>query len=80
MRRLVNQRGRRTDLISRLAKPLGPIENFHGTVRMLDADCQETTGKTLTFFKASDRVLVDGNEEIRTQTKGGGKCPQPPSN
>ena len=49
-------------------------------VRMLDADCQETTGKTLTFFKASDRVLVDGNEEIRTQTKGGGKCPQPPSN
>lgn len=48
-------------------------------VRMVDADCQETTGKTLTFFKSSDRVLVDGNEEIRTQTKGGGKCtPTPP--
>ncbi len=28
----------------------------------------------MTFFKASDRVLVDGNEEVRTQTKGGGKC------
>ena len=29
----------------------------------------------MTFFKASDRVIVDGNEEVRTQTKGGGKCP-----
>ncbi len=47
-------------------------------VRMIDTDCQETTGKTLTFFKSSDRVIVDGNEEIRTQTKGGGKCPQAP--
>lgn len=47
-------------------------------VRMIDADCQETTGKTLTFFKSSDRVIVDGNEEIRTQTRGGGKCPQTP--
>jgi lipopolysaccharide export system protein LptA len=47
-------------------------------VRMVDAECQETTGKTLTFFKGSDRVLVDGNQEIRTQTKGGGKCTPPP--
>ena len=44
-------------------------------VKMIDADCQETSGKTLTFWKASDRVLVDGNNEVRTQTKGGGKCP-----
>ena len=43
-------------------------------VKMLDADCQETSGKRLTFWKASDRVLVDGNNEVRTQTKGGGKC------
>ncbi len=47
-------------------------------VRMLDADCQETLGKTLTFWKASDRVTVDGNNEVRTQTKGGGKCPAAP--
>ena len=33
--------------------------------------CKETTGKTLTFFKSADRVIVDGNEEIRTQTKNG---------
>ena len=43
---------------------------------MIDAECQETSGKTLTFWKASDRVLVDGNNEVRTQTKGGGKCPR----
>jgi lipopolysaccharide export system protein LptA len=47
-------------------------------VRMVDAECQETTGKTLTFFKGSDRALIDGNQEIRTQTKGGGKCTPPP--
>ncbi len=26
-------------------------------VKMIDAECQETSGKTLTFWKASDRVL-----------------------
>ena len=51
----------------------------HGApVKMIDADCQETSGKTLTFWKASDRVLVDGNNEVRTQTKGGGKCQAAP--
>jgi lipopolysaccharide transport protein LptA len=43
-------------------------------VKMVDAECQELSGRTLTFWKASDRVLVDGNDEVRTQTKGGGKC------
>ncbi len=43
-------------------------------VTMVDAECQELSGKTLTFFKASDRVQIDGNDEVRTQTKGGGKC------
>ena len=33
--------------------------------------CRETTGKTVTFFKGSDRVIVDGNEERRTQTRNG---------
>lgn len=48
-------------------------------VKMIDAECQETIGKTLTFWKASDKVQVDGNNIIRTQTKGGGKCvAQPP--
>lgn len=48
-----------------------------GTPVTLVADCKESTGKTLTFFKSSDRVIVDGNEENRTQTKGG-KCPGSP--
>jgi lipopolysaccharide export system protein LptA len=47
-------------------------------VKMVDAECQETTGKKLTFWKASDRVQVDGNNEVRTQTKGGGKCQATP--
>ncbi len=47
-------------------------------VKMIDAECQESSGKTLTFWKASDRVLIDGNDEVRTQSKGGGKCPTAP--
>jgi LPS export ABC transporter protein LptC len=39
-------------------------------VKVVEA-CKETTGKTLTFFKSTDRIIVDGNEEIRTQTKNG---------
>lgn len=49
-------------------------------VKMVDANCEETSGKTLTFWKASERVLVDGNNEVRTETKGGkaGSCPATP--
>ncbi len=46
-------------------------------VKVVEA-CRETVGKTLTFFRSTDRILVDGNEEIRTQTKGGGPCTQSP--
>jgi LPS export ABC transporter protein LptC len=31
--------------------------------------CRETTGRTLTFFKSTDRIVVDGNETRRTETK-----------
>jgi hypothetical protein len=47
-------------------------------VRFLEG-CRETTGRTLTFFKGSDRISIDGNEEQRTQSKGGSKCPEPPA-
>lgn len=40
-------------------------------------ECRETTGKSLTFFKSTARIIVDGNEESRTQTRSGGKCPEP---
>jgi lipopolysaccharide export system protein LptA len=31
--------------------------------------CRETTGRTLTFFKSTDRIVVDGNETRRTETR-----------
>ena len=44
-------------------------------VTIVDECGRETVGKTLTFFKATDNVIVDGNQQIRTQTKGGSnKC------
>lgn len=48
-----------------------------GTPVSLVEECRESTGHTLTFFKSSDRVIIDGNEGNRTQTKGG-KCPATP--
>lgn len=40
--------------------------------------CNETTGSTLIFFKGTDRMTVDGQEAMRTRTKGGGACgPEP---
>ncbi len=48
-----------------------------GPVVVVEA-CRQTRGKTLTFFKTADKIIVDGNEEIRTQTRsGGGPCPEP---
>lgn len=31
--------------------------------------CRETTGRNLTFFKSTDRIIVDGNETRRTETR-----------
>jgi lipopolysaccharide export system protein LptA len=46
---------------------------LNGTPVRLVRGCQESAGRTLTFFRDSERVLIDGNES-RAQTKGG-KCP-----
>jgi lipopolysaccharide transport protein LptA len=43
-------------------------------VEIADQCGRKTTGKTLTFTKATDTIVVDGSNQIRTQTKGGGKC------
>ena len=40
-------------------------------------ECRETIGRTVTFFKSTERIIVDGNEEVRTQSKRGGPCPAP---
>lgn len=47
-------------------------------VKIVDQCERETTGKTLIFLKATDNIVVDGNRQTRTQTKGGGKCPSTP--
>jgi lipopolysaccharide export system protein LptA len=43
-------------------------------VKIVDECARETTGRTLTFLKATDSIVVDGNQQTRTQTRGGGKC------
>jgi lipopolysaccharide export system protein LptA len=44
-------------------------------VKIIDECQRETTGKTLTFNKGTDRIVVDGGTQIRTQTRGGsGNC------
>ena len=45
-------------------------------VRIIE-ECRETTRQNLTFFKSADRIIVDGNEEVRTQSSRSGPCPQP---
>jgi LPS export ABC transporter protein LptC/lipopolysaccharide transport protein LptA len=50
-------------------------------VKIVDQCERETTGKTLTFIKSTDQIVVDGNQQTRTQTKGGpgaGKCSATP--
>jgi LPS export ABC transporter protein LptC/lipopolysaccharide transport protein LptA len=45
-------------------------------VKIVDQCQRETIGRTLTFNKGADSIVVDGNAQIRTQTRGGnGNCP-----
>jgi lipopolysaccharide export system protein LptA len=49
-----------------------------GTVPVTVVDsCRTTTGRALVFFKSTDRIVVDGNEQARTQTRSTGPCPSP---
>jgi lipopolysaccharide transport protein LptA len=43
-------------------------------VTIIDECGRETTGATLTFVKGTDSVVVDGDERIRTRTRGGENC------
>ena len=40
-------------------------------------ECRETIGRTVVFFKSADRIIVDGNEEVRTQSSRSGPCQTP---
>jgi lipopolysaccharide export system protein LptA len=43
-------------------------------VSITDQCGRVTSGRTLTFRKATDTIEVDGNQRVRTQTKNGEKC------
>ena len=43
----------------------------------LPSECRETLGRTLTFFRSTDTISVDGNEQVRTESKTIGQCPAP---
>lgn len=49
-----------------------------GTPVQFTEECRVTTGRTLTFYGAAGRIIVDGNDATRTITKGGGACTPPP--
>jgi lipopolysaccharide transport protein LptA len=39
-------------------------------------ECSGTTeGRSLTYLKGAERIVVDGGEQLRTRTQGGAKCP-----
>ncbi len=46
-------------------------------VRIVE-ECRETLGRTVTFFRTADRIIVDGNEEVRTRSSRGAACPPTP--
>jgi lipopolysaccharide export system protein LptA len=43
-------------------------------VRIVDACGGETTGRTVTYLKTADTLVVDGSQHIRTETRGR-QCP-----
>ncbi len=56
------------------------IEGTPGTPVTIAQGCDSTTGRALTWFRRTDRMLVDGREDIRTSTRSrGGPCPEPRS-
>ena len=64
----------------RVADDQYDIEGTPGTPVSITQGCDSTTGRALTWFKRTDRMLVDGREDIRTSTKSrSGPCPEPRS-
>jgi len=42
----------------------------------IEDECSGTTeGRSLTYLKGADRIVIDGSEQIRTRTQGRAKCP-----
>jgi LPS export ABC transporter protein LptC len=45
-----------------------------GSPVKIEADCRETTGRTLTFFRSTNNIVVEPNDEFRTQVKSIPNC------
>jgi lipopolysaccharide export system protein LptA len=72
----LREQNRETKGMKMIYTPVNETYVVTGTpVKIVDQCQRETIGKTLTFNKGTDNIVVDGNSQIRTQTKGGnGKC------
>jgi LPS export ABC transporter protein LptC len=72
----LREQNRETKGMKMIYTPVNETYVVTGTpVKIVDECQRETIGKTLTFNKGTDNIVVDGNSQIRTQTKGGnGKC------
>ena len=60
----------------KIVEEVKPVETTTRTSTQPDAtprspSCSSTTGRTLTFFRSTDTVTVDGREVARTQTRSG---------
>jgi LPS export ABC transporter protein LptC/lipopolysaccharide transport protein LptA len=44
-------------------------------MKIVDECTGTTEGRSLTYLKGADRIVVDGSEQMRTRTQGGNKCP-----
>lgn len=55
----------------------GRYEMTGTPVRVVE-QCRETVGRSLIFFRTTDRIVVDGNEQVRTRSTGSDACQEPP--
>jgi lipopolysaccharide export system protein LptA len=51
-----------------------------GSPVKIEADCKETTGRTLTFYKSTNNIIVEPSDEFRTQVTSIPKCGEPGRN
>jgi lipopolysaccharide export system protein LptA len=42
-------------------------------------ECRQTSGRAMTFFKSTKRIIVDGQEEVRTKSVRGASCVATPT-
>ncbi len=48
-----------------------------GSPVKIEAECRETTGRTLTFYKSTNNIVVEPSEEYRTQVRSIPTCGNP---